>query len=73
MSSEVQFDEDSFSRASKASRPGMGGSGSKGEPKIVQWIMNHGLAKTPSMANGILIALILVNSIITYLVIHFFF
>lgn len=87
MSSGVEFDEDSFgygtrqrSSGGSAGTPGTafpgagrdagGGSGSN-EPKMVQWLMARGWAKSPAVAQGMLVAFIIINLIITFIVIKY--
>jgi hypothetical protein len=82
MSSGVEFDEDSFSRPHPQVVQGgyspAGGAVNSGlpfsarnEPAMIRWLMRHHLAKSPAMAQGILIGLIIVNIIITYIVITY--
>jgi hypothetical protein len=74
----VQFDEDSFSYNRSTTSPGVnrapvgnynqpipGGS----ERGMAGWLMRHGIAKSNNLAQGILIAIVIVNVIITYVVI----
>lgn len=63
------------------SRPGMPGgmqnsgyqvpSSARNEPKMVQFLMRHGLAKSPVAAQVILVVIIAINIIITYVVVKF--
>jgi len=69
MSTEVQFDEDSMSNASRIQAM-RGGAGSE-QSAMIRWIMNHGLAKTPVAAQGVLIGVIVVNVILAILVIKY--
>jgi hypothetical protein len=41
-------------------------------PKMAQWLMKKGLARSPHVAQAILIAVIIINIIITFLVVRFF-
>ena len=83
MSSEVQFDDDQLKYAH---RPVAGGGNSGGgfagggyvpgeggnQPRMVRWLMKKGIVKSPAMAQGFLIGLVIINIIITYVVITFF-
>ena len=83
MSSGVEFDEDSlkfarrpvptgggFQSGQQYSFPGqqMGGN----EPKMVQWLMRKGIVKSPNMGQAVLIALVIINIIITFVVTKYF-
>jgi len=82
----VEFDEDKFGYSGArmpgqntnptatreqsyyAQHPGPTGN----EPKMVQFLLRHGLAKSPNSAQVILIVIVIVNVIITYVVIKYF-
>jgi hypothetical protein len=82
MSSGVEFDEDTFGRAVQAahkSAPVYSGGGSFGsgvninpnDPKMVQWLMKKGIVKSPSAAQAVLLAVVVINLIIIYFVITY--
>jgi hypothetical protein len=75
MSSNVQFEEDGFSKSYSQAQPihsassyGMNQSGySTGEVKgMAGWLMRHHLAKSPQGAQFYLIGLVIINLIITF-------
>jgi hypothetical protein len=88
MSSGVEFDEDRLSYGVKprpdapnapagnlssadayaASRYANAGS----QPKMIGWLLRHGLAKSPQTAQIYLIAIVVINVIITYVIIKYF-
>lgn len=85
-SSGVEFDEDNISYgaprqqqtySAPQTRGSFGGPSQPGvminrnDPKMVQWLMKHGFAKSPGAAQGILISLIILNALITYFVISY--
>ncbi|MEK7610123.1 MAG: hypothetical protein AAB470_03355 [Patescibacteria group bacterium] len=79
MSSNVEFEGDDMKYTMKSPSSGSAGSGFSGQsssndnqPKMVRWLMNNGLAKSPATAQGILIGVIIVNVIITYVLIDYF-
>jgi hypothetical protein len=79
MSSGVEFEEDSFSYKPKPRLSGGPAGSSPGvpasvgnEPKMVQWLMRHGIAKSGTSAQVILIIVVIINIIITYVVIKYF-
>jgi len=84
MSSGVEFEEDSFSYKKpgqqgqpsfgRASPGGYGGPGfgAQNEPGMVRFLMRHGLAKSPAVAQGILIGVVIVDLIITYIIVKYF-
>lgn len=45
---------------------------SRNEPKMVQFLMRHGIAKSPLTGQVILIVIVVLNIIITYVVIKYF-
>ncbi len=67
MSEGIQFDED---RAIYASRI-QAATNKAGESGMVKWLMDKGYAKTPGMANGILIGVMIFNIIIAIVIIKF--
>ena len=70
MSSEgIQFDEDTLSTASRQREANMK-SGANSQGGMVRWLMDKGIAKSPAMAQGILVAAIAVFFILTYLIIR---
>jgi hypothetical protein len=68
MSSEIQFDEDSLSTASKQNQSSNGGIGGN-EPGMVRWMLAHNLAKSPATAQGILIGGVLVLIVASFILI----
>ena len=68
MTTGVEFEEDKLSYGDKprVGTPGAaGGGGPTGnEPKMVQWLMRHGLAKSANSAQMILIGVFIVNIIL---------
>ena len=78
MSNGVEFDSDSGSRY--APRPGStlgttvpsNFSPTGNEPKMVRWLMKKGIIKSPRAGQAILIAVVIVNIIVTILVINYF-
>ncbi len=82
MSSGVEFDEDTIGRAqrptvaqqtpSSQGSAGFGMSVNPNDPKMIQWLMRRGFARSPNAAQGILILVIILNVIITYALISYF-
>lgn len=83
MSSSVEFDEDSFGSSSRPRVANPVGSVpnyayqspvgmNSNEPKMVRFLMNHGLVKSPESAQKLLIGLAILNFIVTLAVIKFF-
>lgn len=79
MSSGVEFDEDKINYGAPSANNGMrrfAGSSrpvfAEKQPRMVQWLMNHGIAVSPAAGQAILIGLIVVNLIITYIVVKYF-
>ncbi len=73
MSTGVEFDEDKF-RYANPQRPGgmnMGGS-SGARSSMNAWLMKHGLAKSDKSAQAILVAVVVINAIITFVVFKYF-
>jgi hypothetical protein len=85
-SSGVEFDEDNISYGAPRqqqtytapSSSGSFGGGlqpgvtiNRNDPKMVQWLMKKGLAKSPGAAQGILVVVILLNALITYFVLSY--
>ena len=78
MSSGVEFEGDNMQYSKKTGTPGGAGSGSfgnpgmnGGQPKMVRWLLKKGIVKNPGAAQGILVAVIIMNIIITYLIISY--
>jgi hypothetical protein len=72
MSNGVEFDVDSSSRY--APRPGTtpgNFSPTGNEPKMVKWLMKKGIVKSPRVGQAVLIAVVIVNIIITIAVIKY--
>ena len=81
MSSEVQFDEDSFSYGRPKPGGQFGGSAltqigqanyGTAEKGMVAWLMRYGIAKSSNFARGILVAVVIVNIVITFIMIKLF-
>ncbi|MDE1975226.1 MAG: hypothetical protein KGI49_01810 [Patescibacteria group bacterium] len=79
MSGGVEFDEDRASygglkRPNFAGQAGGYGDSSAGPDGsgMVGWLKRHGLAGSSSAAQGILIAVVIINIIITYIVVKYF-
>ena len=73
MSDEVQFDTDTQSNAMRRPAPAAGfGQTTSGASGMAGWLMRHGLAKSPKGAQGIMIAVILVDIIAIFVVIKYF-
>ena len=85
MSSGVEFDEDSFGYGAKrfpSSKIGGVGAGLPGnysanssaenQPAMVRWLMRKGIVKSPNAAQAILIAIVVINIIITFIVVKYF-
>jgi hypothetical protein len=82
MSEGVEFEEDkrtytrqpgapvSFSGGNNFTEKQYSPNGS--EPKMVQWLLRHGYAKTPTSANVILLIVVAINIAIAYFVITSF-
>ena len=62
MSSEVEFDEDKYKAASQMYSRGESGS------KMANWLMKHGLAKSPAMAQWVLLAFVAVMVALAFLI-----
>lgn len=82
MSSGVEFEEDKFTYTPRKPSTGgfsapssVGGAGTslinRNDPKMVQWLMRKGFATSPGAAQGILIAVIIINALITYFIISY--
>ncbi len=75
--SNVEFEADKigYSNRQNASS-GYGGSSNTGtsgnQPKMAKWLISKGIVKSAGAAQGLLIALIVINLIITYIVIDYF-
>lgn len=80
MSNGVEFDVDKVEYSSRRSSPrvnipsnfdGNFGSNSA-EPKMSRWLMGKGLVKSPQSAQKILIAVVIINIIITFIIVKYF-
>ena len=75
MSNGVEFDED---RNNFSPRPVMTSGGyvpgnqTSNQPKMVQWLMKKGIVKSPAIGQVILVAIVIINIIITILVVNYF-
>ena len=70
MSSEgIQFDEDNLSNQSRRTQQSIGGANSS-QSGLIGWMISHGIAKSPAMAQGILLALVIVFVLLTYLIVR---
>jgi hypothetical protein len=73
MSDNVQFDTDTQSNDMHRPAPAAGfGQPVSESSGISGWLMRHGLAKSPAAAQGIMIAIILVDIIAIFIVIKYF-
>lgn len=87
MSSGVEFDEDKFNYAPKPQQSASAGPGAfqaprsstqirypdaGKQPSMVRFLMRHGLAKSAQTAQIYLVAIVIINIIITFIVIKFF-
>lgn len=77
MSSGVEFEEDKIKYGAPRASGGTQFSGYKPgfgarQPKMTQWLMDHGFAGSPAVANVILIVLVVLNIAVTYAVIRYF-
>ncbi|MFA6404903.1 MAG: hypothetical protein WCW03_02810 [Candidatus Paceibacterota bacterium] len=76
MSSEVEFEEDKIDYGRPRSSSGqnnhyMKPGFNKEQSKMSQWLIDHGIAGTPVVAQAILIGLVIVNIVITYIVVKY--
>lgn len=76
MSTGVEFEEDKIDYGVPRSSSGQNNYSMKpgfnnGQSKMSQWLMDHGIAGTPVVAQGILIGLVIVNIVITYVVVKY--
>jgi hypothetical protein len=69
MSDDVQFEEDTFTGNSSSVLYGRFAP-SRNVPKMVQWIIRLGLAKTPAQANYVLLGVAIVAALLS---LYFFF
>ena len=77
----VEFDEDKFNFGPRPGAPkAAGASASSGYGHVVsasrvpafsQWLIDRGIVKSPGAAQGVLIAIVVVNLVAMYLIIHF--
>lgn len=73
MSDNVQFDTDVQSNAMRRPTPAAGFGQTTSEASgIAGWLIRHGWAKTPAAAQGIMVAIIIIDIIITFIVIKYF-
>ena len=81
MANGVEFDEDKFSYAPRPSKPGMAPApasynnlqyASSRPSGMAGWLVSHGWAKSDKAAQGILLAVMLVNLAIMYVAIKYF-
>jgi hypothetical protein len=82
MSSGVTFDEDNMNYAPRPTPAGSSYSASQtkygapgvsqefGQPAMVRFLMRHGIG-SPKIAQGILVAVVVINLIITFIVIKY--
>lgn len=79
-SSGVEFDEDKLKYASRPSPTASGGSSypynqygtPSTEPRMVQWLMNKGIVKSPKVGQAVLFSVVIINIIITFIVVRSF-
>jgi hypothetical protein len=77
----VEFDEDKFSYAPTRQNKAPGASGAPDRYNKLQyssrasglsgWLISHGWAKSEKAAQGILLAIVVINIIITYIVVKY--
>jgi hypothetical protein len=81
MTTGVEFEEDKLSYGNPSrSRPSGAPTFSgyhqtipaDNEPRMIRWLMKKGIVKSTHMAQGLLVALVIINIIITYVVIKYF-
>jgi hypothetical protein len=75
MAEGVEFEED---KGYSKPRPGMVSPGSSGfpassenAPKMVQWLIAHGLAKSASGAQAVLIGIVVVNFVVIFIIMRY--
>lgn len=80
MSNGVEFEEDTFGLKRPNQTASSGGGSSSyspanntgdGEPAMVRWLMRRGWVKTHAGGQGVLIAIVIINIIVTFIVIKF--
>lgn len=73
MAQNVEFEEDSFSYAKPQASGSAGGLGQSldGEPSMVRFLVRNGLVKTVRAGHRILVAIVIINIIITFIVISY--
>ncbi len=74
MSSGVEFDEDSLKYTALRKSAGFSvvPGQSDNQPRMVRWLMNKGIVKSPAVGQVLLFVIIAINIIITFIVIKFF-
>lgn len=72
MSDEVQFDMDTQNTPSRRAPAAGFGQTVSSAHGMTGWLMRHGIAKTPAAAQGIMVAIILVDIIAIFIVIKYF-
>jgi hypothetical protein len=73
MSDNIQFDTDTQSNAMRRPSPAAGFGQTTSEASgMAGWLMRHGWAKSPKGAQGIMIAVIVIDVIAIYVVIKYF-
>jgi hypothetical protein len=73
MSDDVQFETDIQSNAMHRPRPVAGfGQMTSETSGMAGWLIRHGWAKTPAAAQGIMIAIIIIDIIAIFVVIRYF-
>jgi hypothetical protein len=79
MSEGIEFDEDKLKYAPRPNAHASLGSYSAGqygvpntnEPRMIQWLMKKGIITSPAAGQVVLIAFVIINIIITFVVIKF--
>lgn len=66
MASGVEFDEDKFGSTSRAY------TAQRNESKFASWLIKHGLAKSAGSAQVVMVAVIIVNLVVAYIIIKKF-
>jgi hypothetical protein len=73
MSDNVQFDTDTQNNDMYRPGPTAGfGQMTSETSGMVGWLMRHGWAKTPAAAQGIMIAIIVIDIVVTFILIKYF-
>ena len=66
MSGSVEFDEDKIGSVNRAYNA------SRNESGMTKWLIDHKLANSSSSAQGVMIAIIIINMVVAYILIKSF-